>query len=772
MRDLSDREIQIDSTDLLGVALGLQALFLAVLLVEYVAVDTSFIRPVVTVLYLAFVPGGLTVLALRMECSLSSFVVYALGLSLSLVMAVGAVMSVTLIRVGIEHPLSVGSLAIVFALLVGGLAFLIYRDGQRRMFEIDSNPISPLPMALLLLPSASILGTVLLDVQGNNLLLLGLLIVLSIIPLGFAVRGDAERWGALAVWTMSMALLYHGGLWPFTGGHQLVQITLEQGHWVPNYADGMGSLVPNGVLYPIFAILTDLSMSVEWGTVNPFLMSFIPVVLFELFRQETSARTALLGTSLFMFSFPFYTLYPGGGRVATPVLFLALLGLAVVDNRVDSPLQNVLVMTFGAGVAVSHYGTAWVVMMGLIASMSVLYGLRIVDAVTSEQSTSTWLASLRKELQTSKVLSISAITFYTVFALSWYLFTGLGGKFKTLPNHVVKGAEALLYGDDLTGGAARSATKSYGSTAITTSRWLYILFGALMTLGVAMVLWRRVVDDGTIVTDEYLALGTGFLAILGAAFLPFSTGFNTARVMMIVFVFTAPFTLLGLAEIMKRIGPLIPTVREGASNLGSGTPLVAIASLLTVFLLLNSGVVSATVTSDYAPSNAVLQEQLLESDDPIERSKANSCTECIVDTHAWAFSRVGENRSMYGDDIATAQVDYVRGQITDQIGRVPVGARYQSLWTARNGTNRSAFLVVLPHNTDTGGVFVNQKYNWKAYDGLNKQFEESHRVYHGADSDIFLTSADNNSRNSTESERQLQERYSTDRTSPLRNSKS
>jgi len=60
----------------------------------------------------------------------------------------------------------------------------------------------------------------------------------------------------------------------------------------------------------------------------------------------------------------------------------------------------------------------------------------------------------------------------------------------------------------------------------------------------------------------------------------------------------------------------------------------------------------------------------------------------------------------------------------------------------------------------------------KAYDGLNKQFEESHRVYHGADSDIFLTSADNNSRNSTESERQLQERYSTDRTSPLRNSKS
>jgi uncharacterized membrane protein len=447
-----------------------------------------------------------------------------------------------------------------------------------------------------------------------------------------------------------------------------------------------------------------------------------------------------------MFSFPFYTLYPGGGRIATPVLFLALMGLAIVDNRLRSPLRNILVLVFGASVAVGHYGTAWVVMIALVVSITVFYALRIADTLTTEGWSEFRPSFLANEARSfSKVLTPSAIGFYIVFALGWYLYTGLGGKFSTLPNHVINGITSLLYGTGRVGGAAiRSATKNYGSTAVSTSRLFYILFGALMVVGVAFVLWERVTTEERRVTDEYLALGTGFLTILGAAFLPFSTGFNTARVMMIVFTFTAPFAVFGIIGLGDRGRSLLPAVRDTRAESGVKLPLAGIAVLLSVFLLLNAGVVSATVTNDFAPSNVVTQEQLQESEDPIERSRATFCTACIVETHSWVFGNAGPAQPLYGDDLAVAQVDYFRGQITESTGSVPAGARYQSLWTARNGTNASALLVTLPHNADTGGVFVREKYNWTAYGELSSQFTDSHRIYNGEGTVVYLTQGKTN----------------------------
>lgn len=733
--------VPVSSSDLARSALGLHVLLFAVVVLEAAGPDTAFVRPVLTVLYLAFVPGALTVLVLRIDCSLPSFVVYALGLSLSLAMALGVILSVTLPQAGVTRPLDPLPLLLAFTALVGGLLWLVDRRPSRRLFEISLDDLwSPLPLALLLLPLLSLLGTILVDTAGESLLLLVLVGVLSLVPLGFVVWWDADRWGALSVWAVSAALVYHGGLWPFTGGHQLTQITVEQGRWIPNYADGIGSLVPNGVLYPMFALLADIPVALEWGLVNPFLVSFLPVVLFELFRRETDARTALLGCGLFVFSFPFYTLYPGGGRIATPVLFLALVGLTVVDDRLDTTVQHLLALVFVTGIAVSHYGTAWVVLAAFVASASVFYALRYSGHVTSVLSRRLAVVSSDDgPRHTSTVLSPSALAFYTVVSMAWYLYTGLGGKFSTLPNHVINGVRDILSGTAFGGGAARSATKQYGSTAIATSRLLYVLFGALMGLGIALVLWRRVVEDDRPLSDEYLALGTGFLSMLGVSFLPFSTGFNTARVMMIVFVFTAPFAVLGLAEALDRIEAVVPAVHDVSSSLRHGAPRATVAILLSVFLLLNAGVVSATVTNDYAPSNAVLQDQLRESDDPIERLRAGSCTDCVVQTHAWVFSHAGPEQPLYGDDIAVAQIDYLRGQLTDQIGTVPAGSRYQSLWSARDGTDGDSLLVVLPHNADTGGVFVGQKYNWTAYGGLEDEFRRSNRVYHGADSRVFVT---------------------------------
>lgn len=722
----------------------LQGLVLVVLGLESAGIGLSVLRPVVAAPYLTFVPGLLLVALLGIDYTVGRVVAYSIGLSMLTLMLVGGVASLTLPMLGIERPLDVEVYAPTLALVTIALLLAVVVFVDEYELPMDARQLArPTPLALALLPLGSVLATFVFEQTDSNVGLLVLLVVIALIPLSLGLRDWLGELKPLAVWAISLALVYHASLGPYTGGHQLSQLTVELGRWYPNYADGMGSLLANGVLFPTYAIFSGVRIGVEWGVINPFLISFLPVFLYLIFKTQTDGVHAFLAACLFMFAFPFYTLYPGGGRVSTPVFFLALVGVALTDQDSPRSKRSPLALAFVPGIAVSHYGTAWVVMFGFIVSIVVLASFYFRDAVVKHGGLPRGPSHEMNPFRTapewvrSTFLTPMFVVYYTVFALGWYLYTGLGGKFKTLPNHIADGIEGLLFEGDFSGGAVRSATMDYGSTAVSVSRMLYIVFGALMAFGVAVALLYRLYGRRR-VEDEFLALATGFLSMLGASFLPFSSGFNTARVMMIIFVFTAAFAVIGLSELSSYVGSLFPDVNETLSVVGSKSSVSFVALLMAVFLLLNSGVVSATVTNDFAPSNQVLSQQLLQSDDPIERSKANECSECNIRTHAWAFGHVGENRTLYGDDLAEAQVDYYRGRITERLGRVPTGARYQSPWFARNGTDGPAFMVLLPHNVDTGGVFHESKYDWRAYGPLEDRFAAAHKIYAGHDSAVYL----------------------------------
>jgi len=753
--------VRVGKWRVLAAATGLQVLVLGAVLAEQAGVELSLFRPVIAVAYLSLVPGMLGVALLMVDGDLPTVIGYVVGLSMVVTMAVGGATSVLLPRLGLADPMAplplLASMTVTVAVLGGALA------RQRSTVEVGipvGSLARPFPLALLLVPLVSVLGTAHLARGGSNAVLLGLLVAVAVLPLALVARAHTSRWHSLAVWSVSAALVYHGGLWPFTGGHQLSTITVEQGRWVANYGGGIGSLLPNGVLYPAYAQLGGLSVAVEFGAVNPLLVSLLPLLLLTAFRRQTDDRTALIGACLFAFSFPFYTIYPGGGRIATPVFFLALTALAVSHDGLSDRARRTLTLLFGTGIAVSHYGTAWVVMGAFGLSTAVFVAIRSADGLrpgpdTPEPTSAATdggvrsLSWLRAGGVDSQLLRYTFVGFYSTFALGWYLYTANGAKFSTLPSHVVGGVRDLLFGGALTGAATRSAVKNYGSASIAASRQLYILFGALMALGVAVAVWKRTVRGERVVGDEFLALGTGFLAVLGSAFLPVSTGFNTARVMMIVFVFTAPFVTVGAGATVDALTRLRRGIVAGVRNDGpaasasetaSGRPvLVGLACVLAVFLLLNTGVVAELVTDDYAPSNAVSQERLSESADPVERARVSDCRACTIQTHVWLLNHRDPSVPAYGDFQAGGEIDYFRGQITAQVGGVPTSP-YRSIWSLRNGTDNATYLVLRPINLDTGGVFVDGKYDWRPLAPSADLFEASNVVYTTGESRVYATS--------------------------------
>jgi len=689
------------------------------------------LRPVLAVAFLLFVPGAFAYLGFGApDRSLATTLCYIYGLSLVSIMGVGGIVSVVAPSVGIERPLSLSVLVGVSFVLAAVLA--VWNQSTIALTIHTTDILSPVPLFLLLFPLASVLGTALYATAGINLLLLALLGVIAIMPI-VAVVTSAERYLPLAIWSMSASLVYHGRIFDFfTITQPLPNIVMRTGRWAPNYSEGVGSLLANGVLYPVFAIFTGLPMAAEWNLVNPFIVAMLPVVLFEAYRRFVSSTGAFLSVCIFMFAYSYYVLYPTGGRAATPVIFLGLLALAVSDSELTPSTQQVLVILFGAGVAVTHYGTAYVVMFAFLTAslaflvLKFLVGINLPARVAGFSSD----GSLRRSLTTAgrrpldierpAVLRPTFVAYYTAFALGWYLYTGLGGKFSTLPRKVVDGVRGVLYAQ--TGGSTvTSFQQDYSAISITLAKYLYVVFGLLMAFGIAVAAFKLVVARKEAVPTGQLALGIGFLSMFGGSALPSGNAFAVARVMMIIFTFAAPFVAVGIEEIPAVFESIRPTIDTGRLTT---TVRVGLALVLAVFFALNSGVVAETVTNGYAPSNQVSEQRLAESEIPALRLRVRDCVQCDIGTHVWIGNNVPQTERVYSDVQMENQLDFYAGSISEQAKQTQ---NYRMVNSSMTDLPPGDYIGLLAHNRDLQGFSIGYKFNF--YETDLEPYQDGNIVY-------------------------------------------
>ncbi|WP_276300060.1 DUF2206 domain-containing protein [Halorussus lipolyticus] len=717
------------------------------------------VRPILAGIYALFVPG--IPVALLMDLDENRFprlVVYVVGLSAVVILGVGAIISLLYPMVGIDAPLRAGSMAGSLTITMFLLCAVILARRDERPVRVPlQGAFSPAPLALVLVPFLSVFGITFQNATGNNSLLLVVLILVSVFPVLNASERLPKRWVPLAVTVVAAALLYHNSLFGAgIGGPSGAAHTLDTGVWKPSEA----SVLPNGVLFPTYAMLTGLKLGAATSTVNPLLVVFLPVILFEGYREQVGDRAAFASVSLFMFSFPFYVLYSIAGRVATPVFFLALEGLVLSDGDIDLFRKRVLAIVFGMGLAVSHYGTAYVAMVAFGTAFVVYLLLGVIDRVRIPLSRGSFSARVRDvdlnalvDDLTPRLLSPSFVAFYVVFVIEWYFYTTGGEKFAVLPRKII-GVVNRFFEASASGTAGSAVSKQYGSTSVAISRQLYILIGALMGIGLATTMFARVFrKDSVDVDDEFLALAVGFMSMLGASF--FVVGFNVARIMMIVFTFTAVFAVYGLGTMVEAglttrriLGRVADRDPRGAVRKalaldfdrafgGFRTELSLLSVILCAFLLLNSGVATVLVTHDYAPSNVITQQQLEDSEEVQVQLKAKGCVDCNIQSHAWLFSHRNRSEHAYGDFKAWAQVDFYRGPLVGQLSYYPKKTVYRSMWYATNGTASRSLVLVLDHNTDTGVMLVDSMYYWKSLQYLDPVTDRSHVVYTTGETYIY-----------------------------------
>lgn len=713
------------------------------------------VAPVVVVA-VSFVPGGLALLWGSGTVQFNARdVVYALGISLMILMGVGFVLNLVLPIAGVTTPLSGIPLALGLSVVVAALAGLAVVDDEGQKTELSTPSVfAPVPLALLLLPLLTVLSVVFWNVSGNNLPLLTVLTITALVPLVLALFVN-ERWHALGTWCMALAVLYHSSLWKYNGfsGNPAGVWTWSERMWTPGVSqvqETSSELLQNGVLFPAYAHLSDIHVLTQYDVVNPFFVSFLPLALYVAFRRYTNSDIAVLGAALFIVAHPFYVQYPQAGRAATPVLFLALLGVVISDAslRKQPVSSSVLALLFATGIAVSHYGTAYFVMFALIGAFLLVMILAVVDqyvgSVGGELSSDVRvdggnpLARMYPEdLDLSRtILSKAFVTWYASVAIAWYLFLAGGQRFKVLPNHMYRSLDQLLSGEYFTGRTAARVQRDYGSSVIDLSRRVYFVVAVLTAIGIAYVYYDRFLGDGRAVVDDvYLAIATMLLGLFGATFIVRNWG--GGRPMMIAFSFVAVFAVIGILVLTGVLSGVVR--RDDATGVrmhlidtnSTGRSGVAIfALLIAVLFVLNSGVAGAIGAGGQAPSNAPLQEE------------SHYFTD--IATHTWMVDN-HDGPSVYGDLTANGQTDWYRPQIvTNTEPTADYGAwkpRGRLAESVERGTVLSddpgyGYVLLLGHNLEEETTGYREESI--SPEELEPDAEDHHKVYTTGESEIYL----------------------------------
>lgn len=699
-----------------------------------VPLPEQIVAPVVF-LALTFVPGGLAVLHLFPGARLrASHVLYAFGISLMSLMAIGFVVNVTLPLVGYDTPMARLPLAAAITLFDLGLAVPLAGAGGRVTVRFELHPVvSSTPLAFALVPLLAVLGVELLNRTDVNVLLVVVLVGIAFVPLVVVTRRVPERWHSLGVWTMALAVLYHKALWKFSGysGQPYAIRTWRARRWDPGVINTdllSAELLPNGVLYPMYARLTGIHVLTQYNVVNPVLVSALPVALFVTFRRYTDSYKAFLGASLFVFAHPFFRQYPTGGRAATPVLFLALFGVAISDRDSRSVVSTGLSLLFVLGIVVSHYGTSYYVMAAFAGALIVLAVLVRVDRLVMEADVRRLIASVREvnlpTTRTAKQFTVSLVFFYSVATLTWYMYMNGGKKFDLLPKHARESYVQLVGGSTFSGRTAARLQKNYGTEAIQYSKYLYLVFGLLIGLGLLVVLYRRLSTREAGFDDHYYALAVSVLGIFATTVMVRNWG--GGRPMMITYVFTTVFAVVGLAGIERRT---LGRQREALRVFGV---------LLAALFVLNSGVASALVLGGFAPSNVPNQNGLAQTDSP--RAQTMVYKETDIAAHVWLVTHHDE-LEVYGDTFANRQTDWYRPEIMGGMEGVTAGwsrieGKPLGLSKLPKSGVESGYVLLLGHNIALDGAWTHQ-YGPRSASLDELELPERSKVYTTGESAVY-----------------------------------
>lgn len=591
---------------------------------------------------LTFIPGILLLRILKIHgINYVEALLYAVGLSLIFDMCIGLAANFIPLLFGLDRPLNLLNLtvALIFAITVlFGITW--FRDREfKPVVTAGTRKLPPgglIPYFIaFLLPCLAILGTSAINQWQNNISeFIFIFSFIGLLTLGAFNRFFRPEHYPLIIFMSAVSLLFSTTLISsnLVGSdihleYCMSQLAAADHFWDPSVRLTVNTCLSLVMLAPVYSFLTGLDMVWVFKVVYPVLFSFMPLVLYRIFRLQMGARVAFL-SAIFFVSLPMFSMDLAQlARQQVAELFLSLLILLMVERRLSRLSKILLTVVFGIGAIVSHYGLGIALIGYLAATTALIFLLKSQPVIRFWGFICGGKDKLPANLQspvTYSYLSLLGIigvliffsAVYFIFTASGAVLTGHGSisyavttqqvppdvtvptlEQSTLPPPIQAVINFLPFLDPLT--KEPLTRTALGIDFFNSSTWgqvwriFQFIVQACLLAGLLIMLLRPA-RLGNKLRTEYIALVIASFIILACVFaVPRGFGFGSVRIWHITLLFTAPLFIAGGSIIISGIISFFNRPARSISRFSiDGIPLtLTVLLILLPYYILNSGVV-------------------------------------------------------------------------------------------------------------------------------------------------------------------------------------
>lgn len=639
---------------------------------------SPFFRPVLGFFLLTVVPGYVLVSLLGLgDRPPGRVVVYAVGLSLTLVVLVSIGLNVALGVLGADRPLSPVSVIVAVSVCVLGSSAVRYaRSGSG---PATRSPLHHLTLsvrdwiALVVvscLPVASIFITLFANAAGFDWLLLALLCSISVVPILLWRWQGSSAVPPYAIWAVSAAVLFQmtlvsGHLWGFDIHFEYFTAAnvYHDGYWDPTRQNPSTSLATVTLLGAVYSMVTGLELVWVYKFVYPLLVSLLPLGIWYITRSAFRDRSiATLAPFVLVFYYGFFKDMPDKQLVAG--LFAVLLLVVVLDGALSVVQRWVLGTAFAASLTVSHYGVSLLFVAFLVGGFLARYGLETVRAVDIED----------------QITRPRLVVLLGAFWVAWYLLTASGVNFYRVVGVGLQLIDALPFPMAERSGADY-ATTGFESVYWMVYKFLYVGLVGLVGLGVASSLYAVATDrDGDRSGEYTLFSGVVFCFLVASVAFTFGMGFD--RTLQIALFVVSPFAIVGARAAVSAASQLAARLPQGGlRDPIDGVPIDGLfAVFLAVLFLFSSGTVFAVGGEQVPPYNINVDE---DAGWPVY-------TQNEVDATRWLADHTDRT-----DTVAVYnEWDHVKSRDGLLVSEVVPAEELEPIWLERTSLDHSAYVYV------------------------------------------------------------------------------
>ena len=620
-----------------------------------ILLNIPLFREIIVFIFLSFIPGFALLRLFKLkEMNSLETVFFSVALSIAFVMFIGLLFNELYQFIGVSNSLS--AIPIIASTSVFTLAafFIDYKHNSKENLNEtvhlgELKTVLPMLLLLLILPIFTAISVLFYDITAILIadVILAALCVLAVV----SPRIVPQKLFPFLILSISVVLVCQVLLtsqyilgYDANTEYYVFRLTQLNGHWAPldpvvyslewqNY----NLMLSITILPTVYSTLMHAAPGIIFKMLYPFLICFIPLVLYRICEEQFGKLTGVLSTFFFIFtSAAFYGLEPLSlNRQIVGGLFFLLSIFLLVNKTLPVTKRRILLMIFGAALAVSHYTLAYI-LLGFVTLVFILSKIKPRFGDTLNNAT---------------------MFFLFVITFSWYAI-GPGSPLISLTNTI-----RITYIELATGllpsGAVTPSYLFFAPTAYTVATWFNVLVtGAvniLLLVGVLVLLLR---PKETRIFPQYRVLMAicAFLLLISFVAPSFASGINFTRFYSITLLFLAPAVVLGGQVLLATIAKTWTRVRQSSNrrlNLkikSVDISSILIAILLSGYLLSQVGFVNYVTNSDIHSYSTDFQRMLKSNETKIKFDFYGVyLPEQDVFSASWLLDHKAETALVYND---------------------------------------------------------------------------------------------------------------------------